>query len=306
MHLRTKGGRIPRGHPGPQHHLHGPSQGPRSSGLETPTDSQRRQSLPRFHRLLPILHKRLLKDRKTLDPPNQESDPIYMGRGPNQSLRNPQDTHVSEPNTTPTRLHQTILPRHRRVCIRRGSRTLTRGRQTPQKNLTNQTPHSLLLRNIHANRAQLRHLRKRTPGTNESPSPLAAPLSRINNSSHGPYRPREPNLLEVPTKGKLPSSTLVCRTPGIPPKDPARTRETPHLSGPTLTTTRSRQRRHRQREHDPSPPRCIHQTVHHRRTKRQMAGTRKTNRDSATEVPRRNRRVDQTPQSSHELLTQRR
>jgi hypothetical protein len=81
-----------------------------------------------------------------------------MGRSPSQGLRNPQETHVPEPNPTPTRLHQTVLPGYGRICIRRGSRTLTGGRQTPQKNLTNQTPHSLLLRDIHPNRAQLRHL----------------------------------------------------------------------------------------------------------------------------------------------------
>jgi hypothetical protein len=48
-------------------------------------------------------------------------------------------------------LHQTILPSHRRVRIWCGSRTLTGGRQTPQKNLTNQTPHTILLRNVHPN-----------------------------------------------------------------------------------------------------------------------------------------------------------
>jgi hypothetical protein len=76
-----------------------------------------------------------------------------MGRSPSESLRDPQETHVSKPDPAPTRLHQTILPRHRHVRIRRGSRTLTGGRQTPQENLTNKTPHSLLLRNIHPNRA---------------------------------------------------------------------------------------------------------------------------------------------------------
>jgi hypothetical protein len=128
VRLRSKGSRVLRRHPGSQHHTDGPSQGARSSRLETPTNSPRRQSLPGIHRILPILHQRLLKDRKTTDPPHQESDTIHMGRSPSERLRDPQKTHVSKPNLTPTRLHQTILPSHRRVRIRRGSRTLTGGR----------------------------------------------------------------------------------------------------------------------------------------------------------------------------------
>jgi hypothetical protein len=158
VRLRSKRSRVLRRHLGSQHHTDGPSQGARSSRLETPTNGPRRQSLPGIHRILPILHQRLLEDRKTTNPSYQESDAICMGRSPNYSLRDPQETYVPKPNPTATRLHQTILPSHRRVRVRRGSRTLTGGRQTPQKNLTNQTPHSLLLRNIHPNRAQLRHL----------------------------------------------------------------------------------------------------------------------------------------------------
>jgi hypothetical protein len=82
MRLREKGSRIPRRHPGPQHHTDGPSQSTRSSRLETPTNSPRRQSLPGIHRILPILHQRLLEDRKTTDPPHQEGDTIGMGRSP--------------------------------------------------------------------------------------------------------------------------------------------------------------------------------------------------------------------------------
>jgi hypothetical protein len=304
--LRTKRGRILRRYPGPQHHPYGPSQSARSSRLEIPTNGPRRQSLSRLYRVLPILHQGLLEDRKTTDTPNQESNAICMGRSPNQSLRNPQETYVPEPNPTPTRLHQTILPSHGHIRIRRGSRTLTRGRQTPQKNLTNQTSHSLLLRDIHPNRMQLRHLRERTPGADESPSPLATPPSRISNPNHGPHRSHKPDLLEIPMQGKPPHSMLVRRAPGIPPKDPTCARETPHLGRPPLQTARGRQRRDRQSRHNPAPPRQLYQTIHHRRSQGRMVGTRTANRDNATKVPCRNRRVDQTPQSNHDPLAQQR
>jgi hypothetical protein len=258
--------------------INGPSQSTRGSRLETPTNGPRHQSIPGIHRILPILHQRLLEDRKTTNPPNQEGNTIRMGRSPSQGLRNPQKTHVPEPDPAPARLHQTILPSHRRVRVRRGSCTLTRGRQTPQENLTNQTPYSLLLRNVHPNRAQLRHLRERAPGTDESPSPLATPPGRINDPSHSPHRPRESDLLEVSTQSKPPHSTLVCRTPGIPPEDPTCARETPHLGRPPLPTPRSGQRRNRQPRPNPPPPRHFHQTNHHRRPKRRMVGTGATNR----------------------------
>jgi hypothetical protein len=82
VRLRAKRSRIPGRHPRPQHHTDGPSQSTRSSGLEIPTNSPGRQSLPGIHRILPILHQRLLEDRKTTNPPHQESDTIRMGRSP--------------------------------------------------------------------------------------------------------------------------------------------------------------------------------------------------------------------------------
>jgi hypothetical protein len=229
-----------------------------------------------------------------------------MGGSPSQSLRNPQKAHVPEPNPAPTRLHQTVLPSHRHICIRCGSCTLTGGRQTPQKNLTNQTPHSLLLRNIHPNRVQLRHLRERTPGTDESPSPLATSPGRINNPSHSPHRPRKPDLLEIPTQGKPPHSTLVRGTPRVPLKDPTHARETPHLGRPPLLTPRSGQRRDRQPRHNPPPPRCIRRINHHRRPQRRMVGTGATNRKGTTEVPRRDHAMDQTLPSDQRPPTQQR
>jgi hypothetical protein len=82
VRLREKRSRVPRRHLRPQHHTDGPSQSTRSSGLETPTNGPRRQSIPGVYRILPILHQRLLEDRKTTNPPHQESDTIRMGRSP--------------------------------------------------------------------------------------------------------------------------------------------------------------------------------------------------------------------------------
>jgi hypothetical protein len=50
----------------------------------------------------------------------------------------------------------------------------------------------------------------------------------------------------------------------------------------------------------------LHQTIIYRRTQRRMVGAGKMDRDSTMEVPRRDRRMDQTPPSGHKLLAQRR
>jgi hypothetical protein len=185
-----------------------------------------------------------------------------------------------------------------------GAVLLQEGDKHPRKNLTNQTPHSLLLRNVHPNRAQLRHLREGTPGTDESPSPLAPPPSRVNNPSHGPHRPHKPNLLEIPTQGKPPRSTMVRRTPGIPSEDPTRAREAPHLGRPPLPTPRSGQRRDRQPGHNPPRPGRLHRTNHHQRPQGRMVGAGATDRRSTTEIPRRSHTVDQTSSSDKGPLTQ--
>jgi hypothetical protein len=98
---------------------------------------------------------------------------------------------------------------------------------------------------------------------------------------------------------------VVRRTPRVPPKNPTCARETPYLGRPPLPTPRSGQRRNRQPRPNPPPPRRLHQIIHHRRSQRRVVGTRTTDRDNATEVPRRDCRMDQTPQGNHDPLAQR-
>src|SRR6266849_5826324 len=92
-----------------------------------------------------------------------------------------------------------ILPPNGRIGIRRGSRTLAKGRKftlPKQKNETDHSPHSVLLSNLHSNRKKLRHLRKGTASRDEIVGTLET-LSRMDKRTicH-PYGPRQPSILE--------------------------------------------------------------------------------------------------------------
>jgi hypothetical protein len=98
--------------------------------------------------------------------------------------------------------------------------------------------HHLIVRNVHGNGAQLRHLRTRTPRSDESPTPLETTCSGDRNSGHHTHRPHQPNSLESTKKGKPKSGTMVWRTAGIQPSNPTRTRKTPHSSRHALASAK--------------------------------------------------------------------
>ena len=188
--IRTKESGIPRRHPKCRNSTNGPNKDKRNRRLATPKERQGRPSLPRIHRVLPILCPQLLKNRTPPHRTNKENNPIPLERATNQSLRNPQNTDVCQTDPKTTRLHQTLLPGHGRFSLRRGSRTLTGGRNKPKNTQNHETPNRILLSNIHPNRTKLRHLRKGTAGGHESPAPLETSPSGYRNPSHGTNRPR--------------------------------------------------------------------------------------------------------------------
>ena len=158
MPLRTDHDGIPRSSARERHHSDGPNQNQRCRRLAATPNSERRTSLSRFHRLLPIFRPQLLDDRPTPNRTHKESGTLPLGNTPKESVRDAQNTYVSTTNPTPTRLQETLLPCNRRFSLRRRSRTLTGGRVTPSHQKTNPTPHSLLLSYLHPDGKELRYL----------------------------------------------------------------------------------------------------------------------------------------------------
>ena len=189
---------------------------------------QRCQGLPIIHRLLSILRPQLLQNSTPINPIDPEEHTIPLVGTALQSIRNTQNTYVPKTHPSTTRLHKTILPRHRCLILRRGSRTLTGGRNQPSNKENHAIPNSVLLSHIHSNRTKLRHLRKRTPGPHKSTTSLETSHSSNRNTSHSTHRPRQPYILEDAKEGELKSGPMVRRTARIQPNNQTHTRQTPH------------------------------------------------------------------------------
>src|SRR5712672_2481501 len=163
MRVHTKTHRIPRCSARRQHDSNGPHQNQRHGRMAIPEEPHRRPLISRLHRVLSLLYPQLLACHTTLTRPDKESNPVGLGGGPDEGLRNPKDAHVHETSTDPTTIRQAIRTSHRRISIWRGRHTLTRRRHQPTKTLeTSPPPHCLLLSDIHTDRKELRYLRTRT------------------------------------------------------------------------------------------------------------------------------------------------
>jgi hypothetical protein len=127
MHVRTTLHRISRSTSEQRNSTHGRCQSRKSPQMAPSFKHHRSPQIPWIHRLLPVFHKRLLKDRKAPTPPHAQLDPLALERRTTTSLQ--KVTRLNVPTTSPqtTRLHQTLRGVHRRISIWRGSYTLTRG-----------------------------------------------------------------------------------------------------------------------------------------------------------------------------------
>ena len=259
MPIRTNTSGIPRGDTRKGDSTDGPSKDERNSGLATTTNGERRSGISGIHRILPIFHPELFENRPPPHTPHKKGRCVQLGGTTGQSIRNIEVPHVRATRATATRLQQTLLPLHRRIRLRHGSRTLTGGRTKPTHQKTHATPHSILLGHLHPHRTKLRYLRTRATGSHKSPDSLETTLSSDPRSSHNPHGPCEPHLLEIPQESQQEGSTMVHRATRLPSKHKTRPREAARSSGPTVPTTGSGPRRERQLRRDLTPKASIRQ-----------------------------------------------
>src|SRR5712671_1274651 len=115
---------------------------------------------------------------------------MVLERYTRTSLQNPQKDGLRTTRTCTTGLQKTIYPSYRRFSLRRGRRTLTRGRNQPLQTFKTQTsPTRIFLGDLYANGKKLRRLRKRTISRHQSFGSLENPLRldpQTNQNRHGP------------------------------------------------------------------------------------------------------------------------
>ena len=226
MPVRTTTDGIPRSSVGKWHNSDGPSKNQRRRRLAPTEDCTRCESLPRLHRVLPLLRTELFYHRTTTHRPHEKGNPIPLGLTTAKGLPSAKRPHVLPSGTKATRLRKAILPCHGRLGIRRGSRTLTGGRLQSTHQKIYSTTNRLLFSHLHTHGTELRHLRKRTTGSYKGFGPLETPPGGNGRAGHRANRPCQPNILEKPTKSESASSEVVQLPPGLQPCHQTRTGQT--------------------------------------------------------------------------------
>src|SRR5258707_10120742 len=110
MCLRTKRDRLSRRHCGTRNIENGPKKDTRSGRLVSTDHCHQSTPILRVHRVLPILHPKLLKNRTTPPRSYKEDDPMALGQTSIQSLQDFENPHVSKTCTPPAKLCKMLLP----------------------------------------------------------------------------------------------------------------------------------------------------------------------------------------------------
>ena len=156
--------------------------------------------IPRVNRILQILCPKLLTDRTTTASSNKENDSLGMDKNITTGLWPLESTDVQSTSPNPTQLQEKVLPPSQRLSIRRGHRTLTRGRnhnpfhwKVPKTNLT---PYYVLLSNVHSNWTKLRYLQQGIASCDEGTVSLVTIPSLAKRTFHNSNQSHKPHILE--------------------------------------------------------------------------------------------------------------
>ena len=85
------------------HSTNGTRKSWKSTKLDAPTKRNRSSTIPRIHRILSLLHTRILTNRTTTTRSHKTSNPLALGNGSTDSIPNPERQNVQQTGTTPTR-----------------------------------------------------------------------------------------------------------------------------------------------------------------------------------------------------------
>ena len=184
-------------------------------------------------------------------------------------LRPLKSTNVWSSSPNPTQFREEILLTSWCLGVRRGHRTLTRGRNHnpfPWKTTkTSLTSYCILLGNLHPNWMKLRYLQQGTASHDEGTIPLVTIPSVDKRALHNSNRPRKPYVLESSQETRPKTCLLACRPGRIQLRNGAHPRKYKRPSRRVVTPTRDWQGREWQSKHRDDSP-TSHQNCRHIRS----------------------------------------
>src|SRR6266702_7983841 len=196
MHVRSTRNRVLGVDNRRRKSTHGPSKSPRSRRLEAPKEPHRTTRLDGLHQLLPKVHQRILKNRKSPERTHQEERPLGVDGRKRGGLSKTQKAYMRRTGTPHAPIRTTIRTGGGRVELR------NRRDPKPKGRTWTVAPGGLLLHNPVGNRKELRHLRQGVAGSSEVSMTLEDIPSRSTPSNSHPHRPLKPPLLERTTKNQ--------------------------------------------------------------------------------------------------------
>src|SRR6266702_1375309 len=172
--------------------------------MGTPEKPQRTTRLDGVHQLLPKVHKRILKHRKSPQRTYEEGGPMGLDRRERRSLPEIEKAYLYRTGTPHAKARGTLRTGSRRVKLR------DRGNNKPKGRTGTVASGGLLLYHSLRNRTKLQHIRQRTVSSRKIPSPLENIPSRSPTPNSHPHRPLKPPVLERTPKNQ---STHRARVP---------------------------------------------------------------------------------------------
>ena len=161
MQVRAAAYRLPWGARRKQPNEDGRRQNREGMRLDPALKPQGGATIPRIHRVLPVLHPRVFSHRPTAARPHQTGDPLALGRTTAACVRHPQGVNVRQARLTAAGLREGVLPADRHLSIWGRGHPILRRRNNDVKLTECQTlptPHSILLKHLYPHGAKLQHL----------------------------------------------------------------------------------------------------------------------------------------------------
>jgi hypothetical protein len=228
--------------------------------LEPTTKRQRRPLLPRIHRVLPLLHQRLLKDRSTPDRSNKEESKVRLDRETTTSVRTTQNTDVCKTRTETTRLRKPFTLSTDASGYGVGAVLAQDGQPDPKSGKPRTHPVAYYSSTFTPTERNYDVYERELLAIVKALEKLETPSSSYRTTDHDPDRPRKSTVLEEPQE-RQPTRSQVAHNPTrLQLRPQTRPREDPRSSRHAITTPWSRYRNHGQPRRSRPPRQTLHST----------------------------------------------